>query len=216
MEVRPRERLWRCGADALSDAELLALVIRVGHRGQNALEAAHVLLAEWGGLPGLRGAEPEELARRTGIGPAKAAGLVAALALGRRTGRSRVAHRLRQAADLVALVDPELRGARRERVVVVILDSGHRVRKVVRITEGGADRSPLHVREILNLVLRNDGRAFAVAHNHPSGDPEPSAADVEGTRALAAAASVVGLRFVDHVVVADGGWISLRGRGHLA
>jgi len=214
-DVRPRERLWRSGADALNDAELLALVIGGGHRGQSALDIAHGLLSEWGGLTGLVAAEPEELVRRTGVGPAKAGALVAALALSRRAARAPAARPLKSAADLADLVGPELRTARRERVLVVVLDAPHRVRRIARVTDGSADRALLPAREVLNLVLRNDGRAFAVAHNHPSGDPEPSTSDVESTRALAAAAAVVGLRFVDHVVMAESAWISLRERGLL-
>lgn len=214
--ARPRERLWSVGAEALSEVELIALILRGGRRGESALDLAKALLAEYGGTSGLAAAHPEELASRAGMGRAKSASLLAAFRLGTAVRSASATRALRTARDLFALVGPELRHLRSERVLVVVLNAGHRVRRIVRLSQGSADRSLLPVREVLNAVLRNDGRAFVVAHNHPSGDPEPSAADVEATRTLSEAAAVVGLRFLDHVIVTDATWTSLRDRGFLA
>lgn len=113
---------------------------------------------------------------------------------------------IKRPADIATIATQILRTARRERLIVVILDSGHRLLRVVPISEGSVDRSLLPVREVLNAVLRNDGKAFAVAHNHPSGDPTPSDADHRVTRELCTAAKTVGLTFLDHVVVSDTSW----------
>jgi len=203
---RPRERLLRCGAEALSERELLALVLRHGRRGESALDLAGSLLCEYGGLPAMAIARPEELAQRSGIGTAKAGALIAAFQLGRLADHSADTVTLRSAADVARKVSPELAGLRRERVLVLVCDGANRVRRTVVVTDGAIDRSLFPVRDILNAVLRHDGRAFAVAHNHPSGDPTPSEADRRATMELFAAARIVGLRFLDHVIVADSEW----------
>jgi DNA repair protein RadC len=210
---RPRERLWRHGVAVLSAPELIALVIRQGYRGQGVLELATAMLADYGTLDRLAAARPEELAARPGIGPAKAAALLAAFQLAREAGAGESRATIRRPEELAAIAQRELQGLRHERVLVLILDAGNRVDRVVRLTEGSVDRSLLPVREVLNTVLRNDGVAFALAHNHPSGDLSPSPHDLHATKAIAGAADVVGLRFLDHFVVSDRGWLNLTPRG---
>lgn len=204
---RPRERLLALGPQALSDGELLALLLGQGRRGASALELAAELLADHGGIAGLAAARPEELARRTGVGSAKAAALVAAFHL---AGRSRIepdpAPRLLGAEDLARVAAPLFTGVRVERMLVLIGDAQHRLRRTVFVAEGAVDRVAVPVREILNTVLRHDGRCFAVVHNHPSGDPHPSDDDRRATTLLRAAADTVGLRFLDHVVLAGERW----------
>lgn len=201
---RPRERLLAYGPDALSTPELLALVLRHGHRGVSAVELATRLLASYGGVAGLLEALPEELAQEPGVGPAKAAALIAALRLGARERDENDALRtLTRPEDVAAVAEVELVGCRRERVLILICDSGNRLRRVVRLTDGSVDRSLFPVREALNAVLRHDGRAFAVAHNHPSGDPTPSEHDRRATRQLTTGAAAVGLRFLGHVIVVN-------------
>jgi len=207
---RPRERLWRRGVTALSDAELIALVLRQGRVGESALDLAAGLLAEYGGLDRLSTARAEELAARPGLGPAKAAALLAALQLARQLWRADAPVVIRRPEDLAAVAHGELSGLRRERVLVIVLDAGNRVRRVIVLSEGSVDRSLLPVREVLNAVLRNDGVAFALAHNHPSGDPTPSQQDLRATVDVQTAAHLVGLRFLDHVIVGDGETLSVR------
>ncbi len=207
---RPRERLWSVGVEALSDAELLALLLGHGRPGESALDMASGLLATYGGLYRLVRARPEELACHPGVGMAKAAALVAAFRLAIRvTDRDDDAPELRDAADVAAVGRAMLADARRERVLVLVCDARNRVRHRVEVAAGAIDRTPVPVREVLNAVLRHDGRAFAVAHNHPSGDAEPSLADRRATTALMDAARTVGLRFLDHVVVAGDAWASV-------
>ncbi|MFQ6393172.1 JAB domain-containing protein [Nocardia sp. KC 131] len=207
---RPRERLLALGPHALSDGELLALLLRQGRRGESALEMATDLLVEHGGLAGLAGARPEELFRRSGVGVAKAAAIVAAFHLGSRARNSpETAFRLDGAADVVRVAVPLFAGARVERLLVLVCDVQNRLRQKVFVAEGAIDQVAVPVREILNTVLRHDGRAFALVHNHPSGDPTPSIDDRRATTLLSEAAVTVGLRFLDHVVVAGERWASV-------
>jgi len=204
---RPRERLLAHGAEALSERELLALVLRHGSRGESALDLAAGLLAEYGSLARLAAARPEELARRQGVGGAKAAAVVAAFRLGRLAVTSAPeVIRLEGPEDVFRAVQSQLAAQRREEVVVLVCDAGNHLRHTETVAFGSVDRAPVPVREILNCVLRHDGRGFAVAHNHPSGDTTPSAADLQATRDLASAAKAVGLRFLDHVIVAGQDW----------
>lgn len=204
---RPRERLIAGGAGVLTERELLALVLRSGSQGVSALDLASELLAEYGSMGALAVARPEELAMRKGVGPAKAAALVAAFQLGRRAVY--VAEKgvvLRSGDDVARIARGLLAGLRRERVLVLICDGANRLRRTAVVAEGSIDRSVVPVREILNAVLRHDGRAFAMAHNHPSGESEPSDADRKATAAVAAGAKAAGLRFLGHVVVAEDDW----------
>jgi DNA repair protein RadC len=200
---RPRERLLARGVEALNERELLALVLRSGAPGLSALDLAAELLAEYGSLNRLASAEPEELANRRGIGAAKAAALVAALQLANRAEvEPAVPVVLRTAEDVAGVARREIGRARRERVLVLICDGGNRLLRTVIVSEGSIDRSMVPVREILNAVLRHDGRGFALAHNHPNGDSRPSDADERATQAVRTAATSVGLRFFGHVVTA--------------
>lgn len=206
LHERPRERLLARGATALTERELVAIVLRNGMHGESAVDLAASLLADYGSLRALAVARPEELAAKPGIGAAKASALVAAFELGRRTNRPDEPIILRCPEDVAKVARHELEGLRRERVLVLVCDAANRLRHTVTVSEGSIDSSPVPVREILNAVLRHDGRAFAIAHNHPSGDPEPSGADRHLTAKVREAAGVVGLRFLGHVVVAAERW----------
>jgi DNA repair protein RadC len=204
---RPRERLAALGAAALAERELLAVLLGTGGApGVGAHALAERLLARFGSVGALARAHPAELAGVTGIGPAKASALVAAFELARRGTVGDARARICTSADVVAAAGPLLRGRARERLVVVLCDNANRVIGCDVLTEGSADRALLPVREVVVAVLRRDGKAFALAHNHPSGDPTPSGEDVEATVRVGHAASAVGLRFLDHVVVTDSDW----------
>lgn len=211
---RSRERLLAHGPGALSDQELLALLLQPGSREIGAMDLANDLLADQGSLGDLSSAMPEELVAIAGIGPAKAAALVAAFELGRRVDGPVDRVHIRSPEDVVRVARRYLDGQRRERVVLLICDAANRLRRTVVVSEGALDRSLVPIRETLNAVLRHDGRAFALAHNHPSGGSEPSRADQRVTQELNKAANVLGLRFLGHVVVAPGGvWDSINLRG---
>lgn len=205
----PRERLVGLGAAALSDAELVAIQLGTGRSGEGVLALAQSLLTEWGGVAGLARADVDELARRSGVGVAKASRLVAAFALADRSASAEPRTVVRTSADIAAVAVPRIGRARTEQVLLLVLDGHHRVCRVLTVASGGATSSVVPVREILSLVLRHDGVAFALAHNHPSGNAKPSAEDVAVTERLRRAAEETGLRFLDHVIVAGTDWNSV-------
>lgn len=198
-------RLALLGAEALSDCELVALVLRCSVDSATAFDQARILLDDYASLRALSTVRPEELDSRPGIGSVSAAALVAAFHLSRRISTDEP-EQLRCAADVVAAARPLLDGARQERLVVLVCDAGNRLLRAVKVAEGAVDRCPAPVREILNAVLRHDGRAFAIAHNHPSGSVEPSEADRRASDSVKTAATSVGLRFLGQVVVTSDDW----------
>ena len=206
---RPRERLLTAGAASLSEAELIAIVLGTGSHGASAVDLARQLLGQFGGLGGIGRARPVELARVPGVGPAKTARLAACFELATRVGRPGTNTVLAASADIAAIAQPLIGRERTERMLVMVADSGARLLHHEVVSQGGATTSAFPVREILATVLRHDGVAFALAHNHPGGDPTPSAADRAATQAIRDAAAHVGLRLLDHVVVTDAAWRSV-------
>lgn len=208
---RPRERLRQRGVGALSDAEVLALILGTGGR-DGVLALASRVLSAVGGPGGLARATDADLSRVPGLGPAKAAEIVAALELGRRASRSLAGDRpqIFRPDDAAVLLAPAMAHLDREESVVLILDRRHRVLRQALVGVGGVAHSPMEAREILAVALREPGAAaILVAHNHPSGEPTPSPDDVAVTRRLARAAELVGLEFVDHIIIGARGWVSL-------
>lgn len=214
-EDRPRERLATHGPEALSDAELVALVLRTGERGASALVVASRTLASHGGLRALAGAARGQLAAERGIGPAKTASLLAAFELARRLAaqRLRPGLALGSPAAVAAAFHPRLRDAPHERFVAVLLDGRHRVLRDVVVSQGTLTASLVHPREVFRPALREAAAALILVHNHPSGDPSPSREDVDVTRRLARAGRLLGIEVLDHVIVAEQGFTSLRERG---
>jgi len=216
LEERPRERLARLGAAALSGEELLALLLGSGLRGESALDSARRLLAAHGGLAGLAGLSGAELRRERGIKQARASVLLAALEIGRRLAAEALSGR-----DLLnepALVKEYLRRARgdgtQERTGVLYLNARNRLLKDdPEIYRGTLDRAVVEPREILKRALLSNAAGLILYHNHPSGDPSPSREDREFTRRLSAAAESVGLRLLDHIVVGREGCVSFREAG---
>ncbi|GIH19965.1 JAB domain-containing protein [Rugosimonospora africana] len=209
---RPRERLSALGPTALADRELLAMVLGTGgSRGTGAHTLAERMLATYGSIPALARAHPADLTALPGIGAAKAAAVVAAFELARRAGSTDKRLHIGSTLDLVDLVAPMLRGRTRERLVVVSCDTANHVLHCEVVSEGSAERSLVPVREVIVSVLRRDGQAFALAHNHPAGDATPSDADRDATTRIEEAADAVGLRFLDHVVLTDDGWSRVSG-----
>ena len=207
---QPCQRLLRLGAGALSDAELVALVAGIEAQGRDDVALGHELILECGGLRSLATAFPEEVTRSSGIDLTGAVRLIAAFELAARATAALTTRVADSAAAIAELVSPVLSRERREKVVVLVADAANRVLRLVPVATGGLDSSPLPLREVLQAVLRYDGRAFALAHNHPSGDPTPSRHDREATAAVSRAADAVGLRFLEHVVVAGSCWRSVR------
>jgi DNA repair protein RadC len=203
---RPRERLLSRGAAALSDRELLALVLGSGLQGCDAIELAALLISESGGLAALATTAPHALRRLPGVGAAKAARVAAAFELARRANRTGERRRIVSSSDVAAVAAPYLRGLRHERVVVVACDTSGALLRVAPLTEGSVDRSLIPARDVLAAVLAVGGTTFAVAHNHPSGSLTPSPQDTESTARLRVAATTVGLHFLDHVILTEATW----------
>lgn len=214
---RPRERLDALGSSALSDAELIALLLRTGNRGSSALAVATDLLDRHGGLQGLSRVSGRELGQSQGIGPAKSASLRAALEIGRRLAgrRLRAGAVIRSPSDVYHHFHPSLRDARQEQFLVILLDARHRVLRSELISQGTLTASLVHPREVFRPALRDAAAALVLVHNHPSGDPTPSAEDREVTARLASAGEILGVRVLDHIVVAERGFCSLREQGEL-
>jgi DNA repair protein RadC len=195
----------------LSDAEVLSLVLGTGGR-EGVIALASRILAAVGGPAGLARATERELAQLPGLGPAKAAEIVAALELGRRAqralGRSRP--QIARPEDAVEILAPRLAHLEREESVALVLDRKHRLLREVCVGYGGVAHAPMEAREVFSAALREPGAAAVlVAHNHPSGDPTPSPDDVAVTRRLAHGARVVGLELLDHLIIAASGWSSV-------
>lgn len=209
---RPRERLLDSGAGGLSDAELVAVLLRTGRQGHGAVSEAHTMLAEAGGLGGLARLDPRALMRRPGLGPAKAATLSAALELARRLAFADAVHaeRLDQPEVAGAALVRMLRGRRTEVFGFLSLDSRHRLIARHELSNGTRTQAPVDPAELFRSALLDDAAGVLVFHNHPSEDPEPSPDDLALTRRLVAGGRTVGVAVHDHLVVAGREYRSLR------
>lgn len=214
-DERPRERLLSRGAGHLSDAELIAILVRSGYRGATAIEVARSVLESSGGLAGLLTLEPRGLSAK-GLGPAKIATLLAAVELATRIARAEVPERHALHRPAAAARYLLLRYARRDQEVMgaLYLDSRQRLMHDAELFRGTINRAAVEPRVVLKEGLLIGAAAFLLFHTHPSGDPAPSAEDLAFTRRLADAAQVVGLSMVDHLILGTTRrWISLRERG---
>jgi DNA repair protein RadC len=216
-DARPREKLLARGAAALSDAELLALLLRTGLAGKGVLQLAQELLAQFGGIAGLLHAQAQDLARIKGLGPAKRAELLAVLELARRA----LAQQLR---DRAALDSPQavqdylrlhLAHKMHESFAVLFLDNQHRLLALEELFRGTLTQASVYPREVVLRALHHHAAAVVLAHNHPSGSVQPSRADELLTQSLKAALALVDVRVLDHVIVAPGRALSMAQQGLL-
>lgn len=212
--VRPRERLFEMGAAMLSDAELLGILVRTGRRGETALDLASRILVEMGDLTKLANALPEDLCGLGGIGEAKAAQVLAALELGRRVSSAAPAERVgfNTPEEAASFLMPEMRYLDKEHFKALVLNMKNKLLRSLDISVGSLSSSVVHPRELFKAVIRLSGAAVIVAHNHPSGDPTPSADDISLTRRLVKAGNILGIEVLDHVVLGDGTFVSLKER----
>lgn len=215
---RPRERLWALGAAALATTELLAVLLGTGAADADAMRVAGELLARGGGsLRDLRARPPAELTRTRGVGPAKGARLLAALELAARLVEERrpVLPRVRDPADVATLLGPRLRDLPVEEFRVLVLDSQSRVRRDVLVSRGLLNSALVHPREVFRAAIAEAGAGIILVHNHPSGDPTPSAEDRAATRQLVEAGRLLDLPVYDHVIVAGDRFLSFVAAGLL-
>ena len=214
-QERPRERLYWNGPEALADAELLALQLGSGTAGRSASDVAREILATYGSLAEVAAREVTELARVMGVGPAKAARLVAAFELGRRlrarTPGVRVV--LSAPADVYAAFGPLMEDLPREVFRVALLDAQNGLLRDRVVSEGTLSASLVHPREVFKPALLEPAASVILLHNHPSGDPTPSREDIRLTRQLVECARLLDLRVHDHLVIGRGRYVSLAERG---
>jgi DNA repair protein RadC len=220
-DERPRERLTKFGAEMLSDAQLLAIVLATGDAssGQSALDLAMNLMQSYGGLRALDAASVSELCQIRGIGPAKATTLKAALELGKRLSGEPQERRLKVTApgDVFHYFQPRLQHLRKEVFKAILLDTKHQMLKDVTVSEGSLSASLVHPREAFLPAIKESAAAVIFLHNHPSGDPTPSAEDKELTHRLAEVGQLIGIHVLDHIIIGTGipGYISFRDAGLL-
>ncbi len=218
-EDRPREKLLHNGAQSLTEAELLAIILRTGNAStkETALDHARILLNTFKGLKGIDDAPLEELRVIKGIGSAKLAQLKACLEMGRRLGQTKwqAGEPLRSPENVFLHFQNKFRKEKREIFYVVLLNNKNRKIREVKISEGSLTASLVHPREVFNPVIRESAAAVLFVHNHPSGDPTPSQEDMEITRRLKEVGEVMGIRVVDHVVIGHDRYFSFSDRGIL-
>lgn len=214
-EERPRERLEQVGAEALRDAELLAILFRTGTRTQGAVSLAEAMVQRFGGLRGLARASLAELREVPGVGRVKASEVKAALELGKRLAAfsERGRPRITGSEDVAKLLMVRYKDYEHEVFKCVLLTTKNEVIAVRDISHGGLDGTLAAPRDVFRQAVREGASAVICCHNHPSGDPEPSRDDLALTRRLAEAGELVGVRMLDHVIFGDGRYVSLKDRG---
>jgi DNA repair protein RadC len=212
---RPRERLAELGAQALSNAELLAILLRVGIAGENSVQMGQRLMQDLGGLHGLHRASTVEISQQRGMGLAKAAQLKAAIELGMRihslTPEERPA--INSPADAAAMVQYEMSALAQEHLRVINLDTRNRVINIEKLYIGSLNASTVRVGEIFRSAIQRNAASIIILHNHPSGDPAPSPEDVGLTRTIVQAGKLLDIEVLDHLVIGQGRWVSLKERG---
>jgi DNA repair protein RadC len=209
---RPRERLLSQGPEPLSDAELLALILRTGNAadGTTAVDQARSLITCFGDLRALSGATTAELCQQSGIGPAKAAEIQALFELARRFACSEIkpGTSLTSSQEVFAHFHERLRNRKKEVFISILLDSKNRLLREIQVSEGSLNASIVHPREVFAPVIRESAAAVLFVHNHPSGDPEPSREDIELTKRLREAGQLMGVRVLDHIIIGNGRYTS--------
>lgn len=214
-ELRPRERLLKEGPGALSDIELLAIMLRTGTSDMSAIDLATLLLSKYENLRNLLQVSVEELSSIKGIGLAKAAQIRAALELGRRVAVAVAGERksIRSPEDAAALVMEDMRYLDREHFVALLLNVKNQVIARELISIGTLNTSSVHPRELFKPAIRRSAASVILVHNHPSGDPEPSREDLEVTGRLVEAGKILGIEILDHLIIGDNKFISLKEKG---
>lgn len=214
-DERPREKLRLRGAGSLSTAELLAIILNTGMKGETVIDIAHRLLVEHDGLAGLVRADFEDLRRTRGLGEAKASKLKATLELARRISATQPQERpqIKSPEDIYLLLGSEMAVLDQEQLRVLLLDTKNRVTRTVTVYQGSVNSAQVRVAELFRDAVRVNAPAIILVHNHPSGDTEPSRADAQITAEAQKAGDLLGIDVVDHVVIGDGQFTSLRRAG---
>lgn len=213
-EMRPRERLERSGPESLTTPELLGILFRTGTPKRNAVQVAEDLWRDLGGLAGIATASLDQLAQVEGIGPVKAIEVKAAFELAKRLAATHEEAKpvIRSPADAAHLMMAELRYETREHLYTLIMDARNQVRHTRRVSTGTLTESLVHPREVFREAIQFSAAAIVLVHNHPSGDPDPSPEDIATTKRLTEAGKILGIDVLDHIIIGDGRWSSLKQR----
>ena len=218
LSERPRERLLKLGSEALSAQEILALILGRGIKGESVMVTSQKLLSRFGNLKGIANASVEELSEIKGVGLAKAAQIKAALELSKRLegdAGERQKPMVKSPEDVVKIVKSQLKGKKKEHFLVLCLDTRNRLINCKSVSMGSLDTSIVHPREVFKEAVSSSAASVIFVHNHPSGDPEPSKEDVELTKRLVKAGEIMGIDVLDHIVVCDRSYLSLKAKNLL-
>lgn len=210
---RPREKLIRYGSQTLSNSELLAIILRTGSKEQSAIELANTVLShDDNGIRYLANCTPEELSKIKGIGQSKACQIIAAIELGNRLSRSTLESKkaIRSPKDLTDIFISDMRFLEKEHLKVVFLNTKNEIIAYETISIGSLNASIVHPREVFNRAIKKSSASIILFHNHPSGNPEPSKEDINITKRLMEAGRIIGIEVLDHVIIGDGDYFSLK------
>ncbi|NUQ37164.1 MAG: DNA repair protein RadC [Caldilineales bacterium] len=215
VDARPRERLARLGAEALSDAELIAIILRSGAQGINVIDLATNLVRHYQHVGDLAQASIPELCQHHGVGEAKAAQLLAAIEFGKRVlyANPEMRPRVHSPEAVVQLLRTEMAHAEQEYVKTVLVDTRNCVIAAPTIYKGSLNRTEVRVGELFKEAIRRNAAAIILAHNHPSGDPTPSPEDIQLTQRIIEAGDLLHIHVLDHLVIGRDRWVSLKERG---
>jgi DNA repair protein RadC len=214
-ELKPRERLYKIGPQSLSDIEVLAILLGTGTKGENVLDLASRILTEAGGISSIAGKSVHDFEQIRGIGQAKAAQVKAALEFGRRSARATYGQRpiISSPSDAASLIMEEMRFLDREHFRVMHLNTKKMVLGISEVSIGSLNSSLVHPRECFKEAIKRNSHSLILLHNHPSGDPTPSKEDLEITNRLIECGRILGILVLDHIIIGDGSYISLREKG---
>jgi DNA repair protein RadC len=217
LEERPRERMLQYGAEALSHAELLAILLRTGTVSESAVRLAGRILSESGGLRSLVDMSKDQLTQIKGIGDAKALQIIAGIELGRRLAKSTHSERvtIRSPKDIADLMSEDLRYLQKEHFVCLFLNTKNHLLAQETLSMGSLNASIVHPREVFRAAIKRSSASIVCVHNHPSGDPTPSPEDIQLTHRLVEAGSIIGIEVLDHVIIGDQRFISLKEQGFM-
>lgn len=215
LELRPRERILKDGPEALSNIELLAILLRIGTKEDNVLELAAKILTQVGNVKGLVNHSIDDLKNIKGIGLAKAAQIKAAIELGKRISSTSNEERpiIRSPQDVERLLMEEMRHLDREYFKAISLNTKNNVLAIETVSVGSLSSSIVHPRELFKNPIKRSAAAIILVHNHPSGDPSPSKEDLDVTRRLAEVGKLLGIEVLDHIIIGDNKYISLKEKG---
>lgn len=218
LSERPRERLLKHGVEALSAQEILALILGRGIKDESVIVTAQKLLSTFGNLKNIAAASMEELTKIKGIGPAKAAQIKAAFELSKRVEDSSDKDQkatVKSPEDAIKSVKNQLKGKKREHFLVLSLDTRNHLINIQTISIGSLDSSIVHPREVFKEAISSTAASVIFVHNHPSGDPTPSEDDIKLTKRLVEAGEILGIEVLDHIIICDKDYISMKNRNLL-